>query len=103
MEENNKMSYSERVAEHYRLTILRCLQEEDDGKINESLLAEYVADFGFSGGRDHLRIHLKWLSDAGCVKVHDVRGIAVAELTEKGADHVERRALIPGIKKPSVR
>lgn len=85
-----------------RLTILKALAEEQDYKLNDTILLSVLEQFAFSRGRDYLRNQLQWLeSQVGAVKLHKVGTAVVAEITQAGLDHVERRQILAGVKKSS--
>ncbi len=44
---------------------------------------------------------LNWLAGMGAVSVLTAGTVRVASLTAKGADHVGRRLVIEGVKRPS--
>lgn len=89
------------IREEARLIILRELHDQDNYALNESLLRETLDSFGISKSRDWLREELRWLVDVGAISLSQVATVYVARLTPKGGEHVERRLIIPGIKRPS--
>ncbi|WP_028588252.1 hypothetical protein [Desulfocurvus vexinensis] len=95
------MSYEKYLVEHLRITILRLLLEQTDYTLNESLIADMSTEYGFSPSRDRVRNELYWLREQGLVELREPSGLAVATLTERGADVAAGRALAPGIKRPS--
>ncbi|MGL5447454.1 MAG: VpaChn25_0724 family phage protein [Rhabdaerophilum sp.] len=90
------------IREDARLIILKALVEQPDGRLNSDLLRETLSTFGISKSRDWVHDELRHLAELGAVKVHEIGSVRVAELTAKGADHVARRILIEGIKRPSM-
>ena len=100
------MTIYDGYSEHYdataRLTILRALANETDYRLNDTLLTRTLEAFAIKRGRGYLRNQLRWLEqEAGAVKLHEVGTVMVAELTEPGLDHVERRLVLDGVLKPS--
>jgi len=89
------------IREDARLIILRELHSQDNYALNDSLLSATLDSFGISKSRDWLREELRWLEDVGAIKLTHVGSVVVATLTPKGVEHVERRLIIPGIKRPS--
>jgi len=86
-----------------RLTILKALSDESGNSLNSNLLNETLKSFGFRRGREFLLTQLSWLeTQAGAVRLRRIGTVIVAELTQKGADHLCRDALIVGIKPPSL-
>lgn len=95
------MSYEKHIIEHLRITILRLLLEQTDYTLNESLVVDMSTEYGFSPSRDRVRSELYWLREQGLVELREPSGLAVATLTERGADVAAGRALAPGVKRPS--
>lgn len=95
------MSYSDTINEHLRITILRLLAEDNNYKINESLLLDLVGGFGFNPSRDNIRTQLAWLEEQGLLKVaKDTQSCWLAELTARGDDVAKCRTRVPGVKAP---
>lgn len=97
------MSYRDRVIMDQRLVILRALEHENDGRLNESLIGTVLEQFGHVLSREQVREQLNWLRDADAIRIEMPGGvIMVAEITRRGADHVERRGdPIEGVAVPS--
>ncbi len=93
-------TYQEVVAAHLRITILRLLLEQPDYALNESVLLDAVAAFGFAPSRDNLRAELAWLREQGLVALSGVPHCQVATLTQRGEDVAACRATVPGVKRP---
>ncbi len=100
------MTIYDGYSEHYdataRLTILRALANETDYRLNDTLLMRTLEAFAIKRGRGYLRNQLRWLEqEASAVKLHEVGTVMIAELTETGLDHVERRVVLDGVLKSS--
>ncbi len=95
------MSYDEHVAEDARLAICRELLAQTDCRLNESVLTAMLDAFGFRKSRDWVRTQIRKLDELGAVKATEAGSVLIAELTRAGADHVEKRSVIEGIKRPS--
>jgi hypothetical protein len=89
--------------EHARLIMLKALAEQPDGRLNSDLLGATLEDFAITRSRQWVNDELRYLADLGAVTVKEMGSVRVAEITAKGADHVERRIVIEGVKKPSSR
>jgi len=89
------------IREDARLILLKALNEQPDGRLNSDLLRETLATFGISKSRDWVHDELRHLAELGAVKVHEIGSVRVAAIMAKGADHVARRIVIEGIKRPS--
>ena len=95
------MRLDDRIRAEARLIILRALGEQVNYSLNESLLQETLETFGIYKPRDWLREELNRMADLGAVTVTVAGSVMVATATRKGLDHVERRLVIEGIKRPS--
>ena len=92
--------YRKFVAEDVRRIVLDELSRQPSYRLNDDLLLRVLESFGHVKSRDYLRAELDWLARAKAVTLTEVGGILIAELTEAGLDHVERRKLVPGVAKP---
>jgi hypothetical protein len=95
------MSMDDLIRREARLIILRTLYGEPDGRLNSELLRIALEEFGITRIRAWVHEELTYLANLGAVIVHDAGSVRVAELTAKGRDHVERRIVIEGVKRPS--
>ncbi|TCR70509.1 hypothetical protein [Bosea sp. BK604] len=84
-----------------RLIVLRTLEEQPDGRLNSELLRVNLEAFGITKSRDWVHDELNWLQEMGAVRVVEAGSVRVATLTAKGSDHVNRRVVIEGVKRPS--
>jgi hypothetical protein len=89
------------IREHARLIILRELYAQGNYALNDSLLQSTLESFGISKSRDWIRDELRWLDDVGAIARTTQGTVVVARLLAKGIEHVERRLLIEGVKRPS--
>ena len=96
------MSMDRIIREDARLIILKALVEQPDGRLNSDLLREALSTFGISKSRDWVHDELRHLAELGALKVHEAGSVRIAMLTAKGADHVVRRIVIEGVKRPSL-
>ncbi|MBO9419168.1 hypothetical protein J7481_06650 [Labrenzia sp. R4_2] len=95
------MSYADHAASDCRLIILKALAQETDHRLNETLIQKILESFGHTKSRDYVRTQLNKLTELGAVRVSAAGSVQVAELLGPGLDHVERRALLDGVLKPS--
>lgn len=96
------MSMSDIERQHARLIILRDLAEQPDGRWNSALLREDLElRWAINHTRDWVHEELTYLADLGAVELLKMGSVLVATITQKGFDHVERRAVITGVKRPS--
>ncbi|WP_153769243.1 hypothetical protein [Labrenzia sp. CE80] len=96
------MSYAEHAAADCRLIILKALAKEADHRLNETMLSHVLETFGHSKSRDYIRTQLRQLEDLLAVRLTEAGSVLVAELMRSGLDHVERRAFLAGVLKPSL-
>lgn len=95
------MNYSQVVAEHLRITILRLLADYPSYTLNDSMIRDLVPDFGFRPSRDNIRTQLAWLAEQGLVTITLSGDCYVAQLTERGEEVARGVATVPGVKRPS--
>jgi len=93
----------ERVREEARLILLRALTEDPAGRSNSSMLQASLEEFGLTKSRDWLHAEIRALQERGAVTVREADTVLVVEITQRGTDHVERRAYLDGVKRPSAR
>ena len=92
--------YQKIVSEHLRITILRLCNEQPDYALNESVLLDMTAAYGFAPSRDSLVIELAWLRDAGLISLSGPEHCRVATLTQRGQVVAQCRATVPGVNRP---
>jgi hypothetical protein len=92
---------SDIIREHARLIILRHLAEQTGYASNSSMLETKLAEFGIVKPRAWLHDEMRYLEEVGAIKVIEAGTVRVAALTDKGLEHVERRLIIEGVKRPS--
>ncbi|MBW7968162.1 hypothetical protein [Bradyrhizobium sp. BR 10289] len=90
------------IREHARLIILRELHGQANYSSSDSMLQEVLESFAIAKSRDWIRIEIDWLVEMGAVTKMTAGTAWIVTLTSKGAEHVERRLLIEGIKRPSL-
>jgi len=96
----------EGYADHYdaeaRLVILKALAGETDYRLSDSMLTTMLEAFAIKRGRDYVRNQLRWLqASVGAIRLTEAGTAVIAELIEPGLDHVERRRVLEGVKRPS--
>lgn len=96
--------YANFIAEDRRLVILRFLADDNDYRLNDSILQKALDQVGHNVSRDMVRSDLSWLEEQGLITVEVVLDqIHVAELTKRGLDVAEGRSKVPGVKRPEPR
>jgi len=86
-----------------RLVILRFLAEDQDHKLNTSILQEALDQVGHGVSRDCVETDCAWLAEQGLARTEPVGPVTVVELTGRGEDVAEGRATVPGVKRPRAR
>ncbi|MCC3246155.1 hypothetical protein LG047_12630 [Methylocystis sp. WRRC1] len=90
------------IREHARLIILRDLAEQPDRRWNsEALREDLELRWAINRPREWVHDELRWLETMGAVTIIERSSVLIASLTTKGLDHVERRMIITGVKRPS--
>lgn len=96
------MSYSEVVAQDCRLIMLRALAAENDYSLNETILVHALEEFGHRKARGYVRQQLAILeADNEAVTTREAGTVMIATITQRGLDHIEGRAVLDGVKRPS--
>jgi hypothetical protein len=94
--------YRKHVAEDVRRIMLETLAREPGVTLNENLIGRVLEGYGHRKPADYVRGELEWLDRAHALALTEVGGLLIAKLLTKGLEHVERRALIPGVAKPAL-
>lgn len=98
------MDYSEHQRQDGRLAMLRALYEQDDDRLNETILMKVLETYGYRKTKEWVRTQLRFMEDVGAVRLHKAgEDFLIAEITSAGSNHVERTAVIEGIARPSRR
>jgi hypothetical protein len=89
------------IREEARLIILRELHLQANYSYSDSLLQQTLENFGIAKSRDWVREEINYLVNVGAVTRTAVASVVIATLLPKGVEHVERRLVIEGVKRPS--
>jgi len=95
------VSYDDYLAAGARLVILKELAKWPDGRLNEADLTIVLDTFAYRRSREWVRTQLNKLTELGAVSTTQAGSVMIATITRAGLDHVERRAVIEGIARPS--
>lgn len=93
--------YDEHLTQDARLVILRALNDQPDGRLNESIISVVLETFAHRRSREWVRQQLRFLQDMGAVRNTEAGTVLISEITRNGVDHVERRTILEGVKRPS--
>ncbi len=90
------------IREDARLIILKALAEETSETLNSGMLEEALAAYGgISRPRAWVHGELAYLKEMGAVTVLVAGTVQIATLTDLGRRHLDRTAIIEGVKRPS--
>lgn len=96
------MSYdADYVGRDARFFILRALTEEIDGQSNSVNLRRMLDAQGIRRDPDWVVTQINKLAGLGAVAVTMADTIAIARITPAGRHHVDERAVIAGVSRPS--
>lgn len=90
------------IREEARLIILKTLHEQSDGRLNSEMLRAALETYGITRDRAFVHDEMNRLASLGAISVMEAGSVKIGALTARGADHVERRVVIEGVKKPSL-
>jgi len=93
--------YARILREEARLVILKALAQQSNERLSSSILVEVLELYGINKERSWVHDELAWLADRDAVTLVDRDTVKVATLTERGKRHVDRHAVIEGVKRPS--
>lgn len=89
------------IIEEARLIMLRAMRDDPlASSQSEPALQEYLQEAGILKSREWVREQLRRLDELGAVTVTQAGSILIGTLTEKGRDHLARRLIIEGVKRP---
>ena len=83
-----------------RLVLLRILLEMPSYRANSSVLSGMLHQLGHSPTRDQVKTELRWLAEQGLIGLDEVGSVLVVQLSERGQDVAEGRAVVDGVAKP---
>ncbi|MDI3326766.1 ArsR family transcriptional regulator [Pontibacterium granulatum] len=86
--------------EDRRLVLLRLLAEDNDYRINSSILQQSLDLYGHSVSRDKLHSEIHWLQEQDLVTYEQLNSVMVVTLTQRGLDIAQGRSSTPGVKRP---
>ena len=95
------MSLADRMRAEARLIILKALAGLPSETLSSTQLQLELEGFAIRRERGWVHTELRWLEEAGAVRLAERGSVLVATLTETGARHVNRDVIIEGILRPS--
>lgn len=96
-----KTDLAEGLAREARLTILRSLVEQADGRLSDIMLKRALDLYGYRRDRDWIRTQMRKLEDLGAVSLHAIETVLIARIEAPGRDHLEERSIIEGVARPA--
>lgn len=96
----DRKTFAQLQAENRRCAFLRFLAEDADYAMNTSILQSALAEIGHGVSRDQINTDAMWLEEQGLTACENVGGIVVVNITQRGLDVAEGRAVVPGVKRP---
>ena len=94
------MSYEQVLTEDARLVILKALQAQTDGRLNEVILERELDRFGHRRSRAWIRTQILALEGVGAVTKVEHGSVMVASITRLGLAHCERREVVDWVARP---
>jgi hypothetical protein len=88
--------------EHARLIILRALQASPGEASNSAALQDELETYGIRQNRAWVHAEIRWLANMGAVSISEASTVLIVELRQIGLDHLERRAYLPEVRRPSL-
>lgn len=97
------MKFNDLIEREARLVVLRMLAEQSDRRLNSAVMREALAEeWAINRSRDWLHVQLRDLAEIGAVELEEAGSVLIVTLTDRGLDHVERRTVLAGVKRPSM-
>lgn len=96
------MSYADIFRAEARLVMLKALADEPDGRLNSSMLSTILERFAVAKPRAWVHAELRELEQMGAITIVENGSVLIAQLTQRGLDHVEHRIILDGVKRPSL-
>ena len=94
--------YRKHVAEDVRRIVLETLAREPGATLNENLIGRVLESYGHRKTAAYISDELAWLERQHAISLIEAGGLLIATMLTRGQEHVERRALIPGVAKPAL-
>jgi hypothetical protein len=89
------------IREEARLIVLRALHEQTNYASSDSVLQQVLETYGIAKTREWVREEISYLDRIGAVSKQTHGSVVIAQLLDKGVEHVERRLVLEGVKRPS--
>lgn len=93
--------YAERIRSEARLIMLKALAAQSNESLTSTMLKMELETFSIRRERGWVHDEMRWLEEAGAIKVTAAGTVLIGTLTEKGARHLNREIIIEGVLRPS--
>lgn len=84
-------------AEHRALAIIRALDREPSGRLNERIIGDFLDHLALGGHASEIRELIEKLERLGAVHSANVDGLVIVTLTKLGSDAANGRDAIDGV------
>lgn len=88
------------IREEARLVIIRELSRQFNRALAENGVQSVLDMAGINKPRAWMLNELRYLESLGAIRLVREGSVAIAELTAKGIEHLERRLILEGVKRP---
>jgi hypothetical protein len=95
------MTLADRIRAEARLIILKALAGQPNESLTSTMLALELETFSIRRERGWVHDEMRWLAEAGAIRVTEAGTVLIGTLTEKGARHLSREIAIEGVLRPS--
>ncbi len=89
------------LAADARMYLLRELRRQPDERMSDLMLHRVLDAYGLRVDRDWVRTQLRKLEQLGAIVMTPAGETLFAQLTETGRNHVDQRAVLEGVSRPS--
>lgn len=93
--------FSDATLKDARLRMMQGMALQSDHRLSDIMLGHVLDGWGHRRSRDYVRTQLRALEEIGALRLlGDGERVMIGELTQAGLDHVERRVILEGVKRP---
>jgi hypothetical protein len=96
------IDYEKVTREDARLIILRALSEQTNDSLASSTLEVVLDAFVIRKDREWVHDQMEYLREVGAITVVDAGTIKIGTITQRGWRHLQREAVLAGVKRPTI-
>lgn len=100
-DESIRVQLANSLAADARMYLLRELRRQSDERMSDLMLHRVLDAYGLRRDRDWVRNQLRKLEALGAIDLSFAGETMFARLTDAGRDHVDQRAVLEGVSRPS--